>query len=45
MDVSVGGSGVEVGICWLDGEQAVMIVRSVSRIVSSFVRRIASPIA
>jgi len=37
MGVLVGGSGVEVGICWFDGEQAAMIVRSVSRIVSSFV--------
>jgi len=42
---AVGGRGVEVGIGGIEGKQAVMAVRSVSSVASSFVRRIASLIA
>jgi len=40
-----GGRDVEVGIGGIEGKQAVMTVRSVSSVASSFVRRIASLIA
>ena len=43
--VDVGGSGVCVGVGWFDGEQAVIIARSVKSIVIRFVRRIAALIA
>jgi hypothetical protein len=42
---AVGGTGVDVGIGGFDGEHAVLATRSVSNIVISFVRRIASLIA
>jgi hypothetical protein len=37
LGVEVIRRGVDVGIGWFDGEQAVITVRSVSSIVSSFV--------
>jgi hypothetical protein len=43
--VAVGGSGVRVGEGWVDGVQAVMIARSVKRVVIRFTRRVASLIA
>jgi len=39
---AVGGRGVAVGAGWFNGEQAQSPARSVSSVVSSFVRRTAS---
>ena len=42
---TVDGTGVDVGIGGSDGVHAVLATRSMSSVVSSFVRRIASLIA
>ena len=45
--ICVGGTGVRVGEegGWIDGEQAVIIARSVKSVMIRFVHRIASLIA